>query len=84
MDIIVWAFLAVVGFSDGTDTIWPSSWETQEACEEFRSHLPQWFTENAESLGIVTASWGEECKPYHLHWEVDPLPLDPHSDGHSH
>ena len=76
---MIWIFVAMVYFSDGTSAEWPASFNTAEACEEFRSNLPSWFDEHATELGIVSASWDPACRV-----EADPYPLDHGSDGHSH
>jgi hypothetical protein len=76
---VMWMFVAVVTFSDGSMAEWPASFDTQEACEEFRGNLHNWFDENAEGLNIVYAKWDESCREV-----MDPYPLDPQSDQHSH
>lgn len=76
---MIWLFVAMVTFGDGSVEQWPASFNSQEACEEFRGNLPSWFDEHAEELGIVAASWDQACRS-----EVDPHPLAPESDGHSH
>jgi hypothetical protein len=76
---MIWLFVAMMTFADGSVEQWPAVFPTAESCEEFRADLPNWLEAHASEIGIVSATWDAACRA-----EVDPSPLDPHSDGHSH
>lgn len=76
---MIWLFIAWVTLADGRQLEWPASFNTQVECEEFRGNLRTWFDENAALYGIVSAHWEDVCRS-----QVDPGPLDPQSDPHSH
>jgi hypothetical protein len=79
MNIIIWAFVALMTFTDGRVETWPASFETQEECETFRKNLPDWLDANAATIGIASATWDVACTERVIIHD----PLDPQSDGHN-